>query len=101
MHIEDVKLGMKVKIIDSMVGCFLGLDGQVLTVIRTGRNYVYCEEFASWNGSIHVQHIEPVEEEKKMFTKSDLKDFMRVQYAYGRVRLYMRDRKSTRLNSSH
>ena len=52
--------------------------------------FVYCEEFDGGEGTIHVCRIEPVEEEKKMFTKSDLKDFMRVQYRDGRVRLYAR-----------
>ena len=50
--------------------------------------FVYCEEFNGGEGTIHVCHIEPVEEEKKVFTKSDLKDFMRVQYRDGDVRIY-------------
>lgn len=91
MRIEDVKPGMKVKIVSNPEKyCFGdGLVGQILTTTgEVVEQFVYCQEFLDGAGAIKAKYIEPVDEEKKMFTKSDLKDFMRVQYMDGRVRLY-------------
>ena len=93
MRIEDVTPGMKVKIVSNPEKyCFGdGLVGQILTTTgEVFEQFVYCQEFLDGAGAIKAKYIEPIEEEKKMFTKSDLKDFMRVQYRDGRVRLYAR-----------
>lgn len=97
MRAEDVKLGMKVKIVVSPPRSFYGHEqvGKILTIReRAGDGDFRCEEFydncRGNYGAVHARYIEPVEKEKKMFTKADLKDFMRVQYQNGDIRLYAR-----------
>lgn len=86
-QIKSLKAGDKVVITESPGRGHHGNGevGKVLTVSKVKwSSHIFCEEFFKGRGAIESLYVDLVEE-KKMFTKNDLKSWMRVKTRGGIV----------------
>ena len=95
-QIRSLRAGDKLVIVEDPGEGFNGhqMVNKVITVADVGatpNGGIYCKEFRGGWGTIDARHVNLVEEEK-MFTKNDLKSWMRVKTRNGKMYIVVAER---------